>query len=254
MDDTHLLRYSRHILLNEWGIEAQNKINASHALIIGIGGLGCSAALYLAASGIGTLTLVDYDNVDLTNLQRQILHTTARIGTPKTESARKTLSALNPEIKIQIFNQQADETLLLSLLPQADIVLDCSDNFTTRYALNRVCKQLHKPLVSGATIRWEGQFAVFDLRNPENACYQCLFPAEQNLEELRCATTGVFAPIPGIIGTMQAGEALKLLAELPLAQQLCLYNGRENIWRQIHFTRDPSCPVCNPFNNTPSKT
>ncbi len=245
MQEEQLLRYSRHILLDEWGVEAQQRIAASHALIIGAGGLGCPAALYLAAAGVGTLTLVDHDTVDLTNLQRQILHTTARVGQTKASSAAATLSALNSDIVVHALAQRAGGVLLEALIARADIVLDCSDNFSTRHAVNRVCVQLRKPLVSGAAIRWDGQLAVFDLRRDDAPCYHCLFPEGQSVEELRCATTGVFAPLTGVIGTLQAAEALKLLAGIHGAEnRLTLFDARQNQWRSVGFSRDSKCAVC----------
>lgn len=246
MDDAHLLRYSRHILLDEWGVEGQQRLANSRALVIGAGGLGCPAALYLAAAGVGQLTLVDHDMVDLTNLQRQILHTTARVGTTKVSSAQTMLHALNPEISVSIVPQRAEGALLEALVTQSDVVLDCSDNFTTRHAVNRACVRSHTPLVSGAAIRWDGQLAVFDLRRADAPCYHCLFPEGRSVEELRCATTGVFAPLTGIIGTLQAAEALKLLAGLASREsyRLSLFDARQNQWRNITFARDPACAVC----------
>jgi len=244
MDDASLLRYSRHLLLDGWGVEAQQKIAGSHALIIGAGGLGCPAAQYLAASGVGRLTLVDHDSVDLTNLQRQILHTTARIGQPKVASAAAALNALNPEIHIQPLAQRAEGEALTALVADADVILDCSDNFSTRHAVNRACVQQRKPLVSGAAIRWDGQLAVFDLRRAEAPCYHCLFPEGASVEEVRCATTGVFAPLTGMIGTLQAAEALKLLAGMEIVARLQLFDARTNTWRSVGFQRDPLCAVC----------
>lgn len=250
MDDAQLLRYSRHILLDEWGMEAQQRITQSHALIVGVGGLGCPAALYLAAAGVRHLTLVDHDRVDLTNLQRQILHTTALLDAPKVISAQTTLNALNPEISISAIPHRAEGALLEESVRQADIVLDCSDNFATRHAINRACVKARKPLVSGAAIRWDGQLAVFDLRRTDAPCYHCLFPEGQSVEELRCATTGVFAPLTGIIGTLQAAEALKLLANIghdaavPQNPRLTLFDARHNQWRSVGFARDPACAVC----------
>ncbi|TAK90539.1 MAG: molybdopterin-synthase adenylyltransferase MoeB [Burkholderiaceae bacterium] len=244
MNDDSLLRYSRHLLLDGWGVEAQQRITAAHVLIIGAGGLGCPAAQYLAAAGVGTLTLVDDDNVDLTNLQRQILHTTARIGQAKVNSAAAALTELNPEIQIHALAQRASGEALDALVAQADVVLDCSDNFATRHAVNRACVAARTPLVSGAAIRWEGQLAVFDLRRSDSPCYHCLFPEGASVEELRCATTGVFAPLTGIIGTLQAAEALKLLAGLDTVSRLQLFDARSHQWRSIGFTRDPQCAVC----------
>ncbi|MDR0480922.1 MAG: HesA/MoeB/ThiF family protein, partial [Gallionellaceae bacterium] len=219
MDDQQLLRYSRHILLPEIGIEGQQRWLDAHALIIGAGGLGSPAALFLAASGVGTLTICDGDTVDLTNLQRQLLHNTASLGKAKAESARDTLLANNPEINVIALNERADEARLQQLAAHADVVLDCSDNFATRYAINRVCVRLKKPLVSGAATRFDGQVTVFDLRDERSPCYHCLYPEQTESEETRCAVTGVFAPLVGIIGSIQAAEALKLLAGV--GESLC---------------------------------
>ncbi|HEX2530028.1 MAG TPA: HesA/MoeB/ThiF family protein, partial [Burkholderiaceae bacterium] len=212
MNDHQLLRYSRHILLDEIGIEGQERFLASHALIIGAGGLGSPAAYYLASAGIGKITLVDHDAVDLTNLQRQILHNTDRIGQPKALSGKLTLSGINPEIDIVALTERADGERLAELVRGATVVLDCSDNFATRHAVNRACVANRVPLVSGAAIQFDGQISVFDPRRDDAPCYACLFPPEQPFEEARCATMGVFAPLVGIIGAMQAAEALKLVA------------------------------------------
>ena len=213
MNDQQLLRYSRHILLPEIGIEGQQKLLSAHALVIGAGGLGSPATLFLAASGVNTLTLCDGDIVDLTNLQRQILHRTSGIGISKAASAQTALAEINPEVRIIALNERVDEMRLLELAAQADVVLDCSDNFATRYALNRVCVQLKKPLVSGAATRFNGQVTVFDLRHAHSPCYHCLYPEQTEAEETRCAVMGVFAPLVGIIGSLQAAEALKLLLD-----------------------------------------
>jgi adenylyltransferase/sulfurtransferase len=246
MNDHQLLRYSRHILLPEIGIEGQQKWLNAHALIIGAGGLGCAAAPFLAAAGIGKLTLCDDDEVDLTNLQRQILHRTDSVGTPKVASAHNTLAALNPEVQITALQERADEARLLALVADADVVLDCSDNFATRYALNRVCAQLAKPLVSGAAIRFEGQVAVFDFRQPDSPCYHCLYPEHAEADDTRCATTGVFAPLVGIIGSLQAAEALKLLAGAgeSLCGRLLRVDALTMNVRTVRLMRDNACPVC----------
>jgi molybdopterin/thiamine biosynthesis adenylyltransferase len=240
------LRYSRHILLPEIGIEGQKKLLGAHALIIGAGGLGCPAALFLAASGVGTLTLCDGDAVDLTNLQRQILHRTSGIGLPKVESAQAALAEINPEVRVTALNERADETRLRELAAQADVVLDCSDNFATRYALNRVCVQLRKPLVSGAATRFDGQVTVFDLRHAHSPCYSCLYPEQAEAEETRCAVMGVFAPLVGIIGSLQAAEALKLLLETgtSLCGKLLVLDALHMELRTVKLNRDASCPVC----------
>jgi molybdopterin/thiamine biosynthesis adenylyltransferase len=246
MNDQQLLRYSRHILLDEIGIEGQEKILAGHALVIGAGGLGSPAAFYLASAGVGTITLVDHDTVDLTNLQRQILHNTDRIGHPKVESGKQTLAHINPEINIIALQERAKDERLNELVSQADVVLDCSDNFTTRHQVNRACVQHKVPLVSGAAVRFDGQISVFDPRNPDAPCYACLFPPEQNFEEVNCGTMGVFAPLVGIIGSMQAAEALKLLAGVgqSLAGRLQLLDAHSMEWTSIQIARNATCSVC----------
>jgi molybdopterin/thiamine biosynthesis adenylyltransferase len=246
MDDSQLLRYSRHILLNELGVDGQEQIMRSRALVIGVGGLGSSAALYLATAGIGHLTLVDHDTVDLTNLQRQIAHTEDRVGQPKVESARKTLLAINSQLLIVSLNERADAQRLDMLVADADVVLDCSDNFATRQALNDACVHQGVPLVSGAAIRFDGQLAVYDSRNQDSPCYACVFPPDTAFEETRCATMGVFAPLVGIIGSMQAAEALKLLsgAGEPAVGRLLMLDGRNMTWTDIRLPRNPQCPVC----------
>jgi len=246
MNDQQLLRYSRHILLPEIGVEGQQKLLGAHALIIGAGGLGCPAALFLAASGVGKLTLCDGDTVDMTNLQRQILHRTSSVGQLKVESAREALAEINPEVQVVALNERADEARLLELVEHADVVLDCSDNFATRYALNRVCVQLKKPLVSGAATRFDGQVTVFDLRDARNPCYHCLYPEQAEAEETRCAVMGVFAPLVGIIGSMQAAEALKLLMQVgeSLSGKLLLLDALRMELRSVKLGKDSACPVC----------
>ena len=246
MNDQQLLRYSRHILLQEIGVEGQQKLLDGHALIIGVGGLGCPAALFLAASGVGTLTLCDGDTVDLTNLQRQILHRTSSIGMFKTASAQEALAEVNPDVRVIALKQRADESRLLELVAQADVVLDCSDNFATRYALNRICVQLGKPLVSGAATRFDGQVTVFDLRHAHSPCYHCLYPEQTEAEETRCAVMGVFAPLVGIIGSLQAAEALKLLLETgtSLCGKLLVMDALHMELRTVKLSKDKSCPVC----------
>ena len=246
MDDSQLLRYSRHILLDELGIEGQERILRGRALVIGVGGLGSPAALYLATAGIGHLTLVDHDTVDMTNLQRQIIHTQARIGQLKVESARAALLAINPTLHIETRAQRADAQRLDDLVADADVVLDCSDNFATRHALNAACVQHGVPLVSGAAIRFDGQLAVYDPTRSDSPCYACVFPPDSSFEETRCATMGVFAPLVGIIGSMQAAEALKLLsgAGKPAVGRLLMLDGRDMSWSDIRLPRNPRCPVC----------
>ena len=246
MNDQQLLRYSRHILLDEIGIEGQERLRAASALIVGAGGLGCPAALYLAASGIGRLTLADPDAVDLTNLQRQILYRTDSVGTPKVEAARAALSALNPEVKIFPLQKQIDKEELQELLADIDVVLDCSDNFVTRQALNRACVKHRKPLVSGAAIRFDAQVAVFDLRQADAPCYACLYPEDGAVEEVQCSTMGVFAPLTGVVGALQAMEAAKLLtgAGETLNGRLLMIDAKHSGWRTVRVKRDPGCAVC----------
>lgn len=246
MDDSQLLRYSRHILLNELGVDGQQRIMEARALVVGVGGLGSPAALYLATAGIGNLTLVDHDAVDLTNLQRQIVHTEDRVGQPKVESARQTLMAINSQLRISALAERADAQRLDRLVSDTDVVLDCSDNFATRQALNAACVHHGVPLVSGAAIRFDGQLAVYDPRHQGSPCYACVFPPDTAFEETRCATMGVFAPLVGIIGSMQAAEALKLLsgAGEPAVGRLLMLDGRNMTWTDIRLPRNPHCPVC----------
>ncbi len=246
MDDAQLLRYSRHILLEELGIEGQEKLLASHALVIGAGGLGSPVALYLGSAGVGHITVVDHDTVDATNLQRQIAHTLARVGQPKAESVRTAIAQINPDPVVQAITQRADAALLDTLVARADVVLDCSDNFETRQAVNAACVRHAKPLVSGAAIRMDGQVSVYDSRQADAPCYACLFPPDEAPEETRCATMGVFAPLVGIIGTVQAAEALKILSGMGsrMAGRLLMLDGRAMAWNDIRLQRDPACPVC----------
>ena len=246
MDDNQLIRYSRHILLPQIGIEGQEKLLNSHALVIGAGGLGSPIALYLAASGLGKITICDGENVDLTNLQRQIVHFTPAVGKPKTQSARNTMALINPEVKIVEVPKRVSSEDVLDLVKNADVVLDASDNFVTRHAVNRACVMHRKPLVSGAGVRFDGQVAVFDLREPTSPCYNCLFPEDGEFEETRCAVMGVFAPLTGIIGTIQAAEALKLLtgAGETLNGRLLVLDALSMEWRSIKLSKDPKCLVC----------
>ncbi|MBC7755781.1 MAG: molybdopterin-synthase adenylyltransferase MoeB [Bdellovibrio sp.] len=246
MNDNQLLRYSRHILLPKIGYEGQEKLTKSHALIVGAGGLGSPVALYLAASGVGKLTICDFDNVDLTNLQRQIIHTTQSVGINKAVSAQQTIYEINPEIIVETIQQKSSEAEFITLVEKVDVVIDCSDNFATRYSLNRVCLQLKKPLVSGAAIGFEGQISVFDFRHENSPCYHCLFPDNGEEADLRCATNGVFAPLVGMIGTAQAAEALKLIMHIgeSLQGRLLLLDALSMEWRTIKLARDPACAVC----------
>ena len=246
MTDDQLLRYSRHILLDEIGVEGQTRIHAAHALLIGAGGLGCAAALYLGSAGVGRITVVDHDQVDLTNLQRQIAHTVERVGQNKVESLRQAVLAINPEVQVTALAQRADSALLHELVAQADVVLDCCDNFATRHAVNAACVAKAKPLVSGAAIQFDGQLAVFDPRDSASPCYACLFPPEANVEEVRCATMGVFAPLVGMIGSAQAALALQLLfaGSSALVGRLQLLDARFMQWSDLRVPRQSSCPVC----------
>jgi molybdopterin/thiamine biosynthesis adenylyltransferase len=246
MQDDELLRYSRHILLDDIGIEGQTRILQGRALIIGAGGLGSPAAMYLAVAGIGHLTLVDHDTVDLTNLQRQIAHRSDSVGQPKVASAKRTVNELNAQVHVTTVQQRADAALLDALVPQADVVLDCCDNFTTRHAVNAACVRHNKPLVSGAAIQFDGQISVYDPRDANAPCYACVFPPGEAFEEVRCSTMGVFAPLVGIIGTMQAAEALKLIAGIgrSLAGRLLMLDGRSMEWTEVRMPRHADCPVC----------
>mgnify|MGYP003576221751 CR=1 FL=1 len=246
MTDDQLLRYSRHILLDEIGIEGQERLLGSHALVVGAGGLGSPVVLYLATAGVGRITLVDDDVVDLTNLQRQIAHSLARVGRPKAESAREAAAAINPDVLVQPVITRVGTQELDDLVPSADVVLDCCDNFATRQAINRACVAHRKPLVSGAAIRFDGQVSVFDTRLPSAPCYACVFPPDQELEETRCATMGVFAPLVGIIGAMQASEALRMLAGVgtSLAGRLQMLDARSMEWNEMRVKRDRACRVC----------
>lgn len=246
MNDEQLLRYSRHILLDEIGIEGQEKLLASRALVVGAGGLGSPAALYLASAGVGQIVLADGDTVDLTNLQRQIAHNMSRIGQGKAESGKAGLLALNPEITVTACGQRLDGAALLEQVAAADVVLDCCDNFQTRHAINRACVRTGTPLVSGAAIRFDGQVSVYDLRQPQAPCYHCLFPEGEDVAAVRCAVMGVFAPLTGMVGAMQAAEALKVLMGigLPLTGRLLLLDALTMNWRTVRFGKDPACPVC----------
>jgi len=246
MNDDQLLRYSRHILLDELGVEGQARLMASHALVIGAGGLGSPVALYLGTAGVGTITLVDHDTVDLTNLQRQIAHDLSRVGQPKAASAAQSIAAINPEVKVLALQERADAARLDVLVQAADVVIDCSDNFKTRHAVNAACVKHRKPLVSGAAVGFDAQISVYDRRQDDAPCYACIFPPDAAFEEVRCATMGVFAPLVGIIGAMQAAEALKLLAGVgsSLAGRLQMLDARTMEWNEIRVTRQVSCPVC----------
>lgn len=246
MNDDQLLRYARHILLDELGIEGQEKLLEANVLIVGAGGLGAPAAFYLAGAGVGRLTLADDDVVEISNLQRQIVHTTARLGQYKAESAREALLALNPSIQVQAVASRLTGEAMEAAVAQADLVLDCCDNFATRHAINRACVRQGKPLVSGAAIRFAGQISVYDLRDPASPCYHCLFPEADEAEEISCATTGVLGPLVGIVGSTQAAEAIKLLTGMGelLVGRLLSLDALTMRWHDVRFSRDPGCPVC----------
>jgi molybdopterin/thiamine biosynthesis adenylyltransferase len=244
--DDQLLRYSRHILLDEIGVEGQQRLADAHVLVIGAGGLGSPVALYLGTAGVGTITIVDHDRVDLTNLQRQIAHDLAAVGTPKAESAARRIGTINPDVTVHALVQRADASSLDAMVAAADVVLDCSDNFATRHAVNAACVKQRKPLVSGAAIGFDGQVSVYDTRSPEAPCYACIFPPDVAFEAARCATMGVFAPLVGIIGTVQAAEALKLIVGIgsSLAGRLQMLDARTMEWTEIRIVRQPHCSVC----------
>ena len=246
MIDAQLLRYSRHILLDELGIEGQQTLLGSRALIVGAGGLGSPVALYLGSAGVGHLTVVDHDRVDATNLQRQIAHTLSSVGEFKAESIRRAIADINPDVEVTIATARADDALLDVLVAQADVVLDCTDNFATRHAINRATTRHRKPLVSGAAIRFDGQVAVYDPRNVLSPCYACVFPETEHFEEADCATMGVFAPLVGIIGSIQAAEALKLLCDVgkSLTGRLLMLDGRNMAWAEVSMPRNLACEVC----------
>lgn len=253
MNDDQLLRYSRHILLDEIGIEGQQRLLASHVLVIGAGGLGSPVAMYLGTAGVGRLTIVDDDTVELTNLQRQIAHTVARLGQPKVDSAAATVQAINPDVRVVGLRERAGAARLNDLVAAADLVVDCCDNFATRQAVNAACVRHARPLVSGAAIGFDGQVSVYvtdrrDQRDAAHPCYACVFPPTASFEEARCATMGVFAPLVGIIGSVQAAEALKLLAGVgtSLGGRLQMLEARQMQWAEIRLSRDPHCPVCGP--------
>lgn len=246
MNDAQLLRYSRHILLDDIGIEGQERISAAHALIVGAGGLGSPAALYLAAAGVGCITLVDDDEVDLTNLQRQIIHGTDRVGQPKVASAVKALADINPEVRVVAVNARADAALLDTLVVQVSVVLDCSDNYATRHLVNAACVRHGRPLVAGAAIQFDAQLSVYDPRDSASPCYACVFPPQTDFEETRCAVLGVFGPLVGIVGSMQAAEALKLISGAGRAQtgRLLMIDGRSMEFTSLRTSRDMQCLVC----------
>jgi molybdopterin/thiamine biosynthesis adenylyltransferase len=246
MNDEQLLRYSRHLLLEEIDVEGQEKLLGSHILIIGAGGLGSAAAPYLAAAGVGEITLVDHDNVELTNLQRQIMHTQNSIGKSKVESGKHFLQSINPTLKINALTKKASEDLLKELLPRVDLVLDCTDNFATRQLINAACFNHKVALISGSALKFDGQLSVFDFRNSASPCYACLFSPEELFEEVSCASMGIFSPLVGIIGAMQAAQALQVLIGFgkPLVGRMLLWNGLNTQIDEIRISRNPDCSVC----------
>ena len=244
MNDQQLLRYSRQILLPQFGAEGQQRLLESTVLVVGAGGLGSPVALYLAAAGVGRLIIADFDRVDLTNLQRQILHTTERVGSTKVESARHTLRALNPDVEVVPIGEALEGELLREQVAASDAVVDGSDNFATRFAVNAACVAAGKPLISGAVIRWEGQVSVYTSR-PGDPCYHCLYGVGGQLEDT-CSQNGILAPVAGIIGSIQATETLKVLsgAGATLAGRLLILDALDMRFRTMNLTRDPACPVC----------
>jgi len=246
MNDNELLRYSRHILLDGFDIDGQQKLCDATVLIVGLGGLGSPVAMYLAASGIGHLLLADFDRVEISNLQRQIAHTENSIGLSKVESARRALNAINSTIQVTTFEQALDADNLVVLIEQSDVVVDCSDNFATRFAVNAACVRAGKPLVSGAAIRSEGQVAVFDGGNGDAPCYRCLYSDDMDEAQLACAEAGVLSPLVGVIGTMQALEVVKLVSGFgtSLRGRLLVFDAATSQWRDLKLRKDPTCPVC----------
>ena len=246
MNDEQLLRYSRHLLLDEIDIAGQERLLNSHVLIIGAGGLGSACAPYLAAAGVGKITLVDHDHVELTNLQRQIMQQQESIGMSKVASGKRFLKSLNPSCQVEALEKRVDEPLLKELISEVDVVVDCTDNFSTRHLINRVCVSYRKVLISGAALRFDGQVSVFDFRNPHSPCYACVFPPDPNYVETNCASLGIFAPLVGIIGTIAAAQALQVIIGFgePLIGRLLVWNARTTQIDEIKLTRHHACPVC----------
>lgn len=246
MNDEQLLRYSRHLLLDDIDIAGQERLLNSHVLIIGAGGLGSACAPYLAAAGVGKITLVDHDHVELTNLQRQIMHQQESIGMSKVASGKRFLKSLNPTCQVEALEKRVDELLLKALIGEVDVVVDCTDNFSTRHLINRVCVSYRKVLISGAALRFDGQVSVFDFRNPNSPCYACVFPPDPNYVETNCASLGIFAPLVGIIGTIAAAQALQVIIGFgePLIGRLLIWNARTTQIDEIKLTRHHACPVC----------
>ena len=245
MNDEQLLRYSRQIMLPSIDIEGQQAFLDARVLIIGMGGLGSPAGLYLAAAGVGHLVISDFDDVDLSNLQRQIAHTTATIGQPKVESAKKTFETINPQANVTVINRKLEGDALLEQVRLADIVVDCCDNFETRFAINDACVAAKTPLISGAAIRFEGQISVFDSPQPDSPCYNCLYPRDGSVAQT-CSENGVIAPITGIIGSMQALETIKMLSHAgkSLMGRVLLLDGLAMEWQSMQLPRNPNCPTC----------
>ena len=246
MNDEQLLRYSRHLLLEEIDVAGQERLLGSHILIIGAGGLGSAAAPYLAAAGVGKITLVDHDKVELTNLQRQIMHSQNSIGKMKVESGKQFLHSINPTLTINAIAEKATENLLQELLPSVNLVLDCTDSFATRQFINAACFNHKAPLVSGSALKFDGQLSVFDFRNEASPCYACLFSPEEQFEEVSCASMGIFSPLVGIIGAMQAAQALQVLIGFgqPLVGRMLLWNALNTQIDEIRISRNPTCKVC----------
>ncbi|HSG03626.1 MAG TPA: molybdopterin-synthase adenylyltransferase MoeB [Marinobacterium sp.] len=245
MNDQQLLQYSRHLLLPEIDMQGQQSWLDARVLVLGLGGLGSPVALYLASAGVGTLVLVDDDDVELSNLQRQVIHTTETLGQSKAQSASLQISKINPSTTTEVHVERLEGDALQSLVESVDLVVDCTDNFTTRHALNRACFAAKKPLISGAAIRFEGQITVYDPREESSPCYRCLYPETAELD-LNCSTSGVFAPLVGMVGTVQAAEALKVLASIgePLIGRLLVVDALRMDWRTLKLKADPNCPVC----------
>jgi molybdopterin-synthase adenylyltransferase len=246
MKDQQLQRYARHVMLDGIGIEGQRRLLAAHVLVIGAGGLGSPVALYLGSAGVGRITVVDNDQVDLTNLQRQIAHNQSRVGLPKAQSVQMSVAAINPDVDLHAVVQRADAALLDELVPQADVVIDCTDNFRTRHAVNAACVKHHKPLVWGAAITWDAQVSVYDPRAADSPCYACLFAPDAGHEDVACSTMGVLAPLVGMIGSLQAAEALKLLVGQgpSLSGRLLMLDARGMRWGEVKVSRHPACSVC----------
>lgn len=245
MNDQQLLRYARHLLLDAVSVEGQTRLLNARALIVGAGGLGSPVALYLASAGVGRITVVDDDTVDLTNLQRQIAHTTERVGMPKVASAKVAMAQINPDVDVQASQLRVDAAWLAAQVPAHDVVIDCTDNFKTRHLINAACVAAKKPLVFGAAIQMAGQLSVFDTRDAESPCYACLFPADQMPEEVSCASMGVFAPLVGIVGSLQASEAIQvLLGDSKLVGQLLMVQAQGSEFHRMGMKRNPNCPVC----------